>query len=319
MSGKLLITLLAIIGVVAVLLGQAEPSRTGEFEAWMTKFSIKYESKFEEAYRKRFFHENLAKIEKHNSDELRTYNMGVNQFTALTDEEFKQTYLGTIVNEDNIEVAKKDYISVHKVDISASNVDWVSKGAVTPVKNQGQCVSGWAFSAAGAIESAYFLKQKSLKNISAQQLVDCARSNMGCNGGYLERAFDWVTTRGLSLESDYPYTAKQGTCQRSSGPFTIGTYTQVVPNPDCSPLLIAVSNRPVSVAVDASNWKQYSSGIFSDCGTNLNHAALLVVVSDSFYTVKNSWSTSWGEKGFIRLNRYNNPCGLCSRASFPNI
>ena len=309
MSGKVIATVLAIIGVVAVLLGQAEPNRTGEFEAWMTKFSIKYESKFEEAYRKRVFHENLAKIEKHNSDELRTYNMGVNQFTALTDEEFKQTYLGTIVNEDNIEVANND-------DISVGDVDWVSQGAVTPIKNQGQCGSCWAFSTTGGLEGLSKLAYGQLKSFSEQQLVDCSGSygNMGCNGGLMDNAFKYVRDHGIVEESDYAYTAKKGTCKQNSGPFKISGFTDVS---GCTNLANALQSRPVSVAVDASNWSHYASGVFSNCGAHLNHGVLLVGVSDQSWTVKNSWSASWGEKGFIRLSR-GNTCGICNKPSYPN-
>ena len=310
MSGKIIVTVLAVIGIIAALVGQAQPSSSaGKFEAWMTKFGVKYESKFEEAYRKRVFQENLAKIEEHNNNEFRTYDMGVNQFSALTDEEFKQTYLGTVVNENNIQVEDSD-------DISVGDIDWTSQGVVTPIKNQGQCGSCWAFSTTGSLEALSKLAYGNLQSFSEQQLVDCSGSygNMGCNGGLMDNAFKYVRDHGIVEESQYAYTAKKGTCKQNSGPFKISGYTDVN---GCTNLANALTSRPVSVAVDASNWSRYSSGVFSNCGTHLNHGVLLVGASDQSWKIKNSWSASWGENGFIRLAR-GNTCGICNKPSYPN-
>ena len=185
MDGKLLAALLAIIGLLSVLFTGAQPSTgSSEFESWKAKHGIKYENMLENSYREKVFLENIAKIKLHNSDEYRTYDMSINQFTALTDEEFVQTYLGTIVPTKNIVADNSD-------DISVGDVDWVSQGAVTPVKNQGQCGSCWAFSTTGSLEGLSKLAYGSLQSFSEQQLLDCSGSygNQGCNGGLMTNAF----------------------------------------------------------------------------------------------------------------------------------
>ena len=114
-------------------------------------------------------------------------------------------------------------------------------------------------------------------------------------------------------ESEYTYTAKQGTCKHATGSFKNGGHSSVS---SCNALATAITGRPVSVAVDANNWSHYSSGIFNNCKTSLDHGVLLVGVTDTYWKVKNSWASSWGEKGYIRLSR-GNTCGICNQASYP--
>jgi len=126
--------------------------------------------------------------------------MGINQFTHLTQEEFAQTYLGTIVPKSNV-----------VVDETFTYVDtnWVTAGAVTGVKNQGSCGSDWAFSATGALESMWKINYGSLPSLSEQQLIDCSASygNQGCNGGLIDSAFQYSRDKGLTTEAAYPYKA----------------------------------------------------------------------------------------------------------------
>jgi C1A family cysteine protease len=153
MNGKQLALLLAVIGAAAVLLNVQNASPVSEFEAWKSKHAVKYASEFENAYRERIFLENFAKINAHNSNEYNTYEMGLNQFSALTTEEFVQQYLGTIVAESSNDIESAE-------DVKVGDVDWTVQGATTPVKNQGQCGSCWAFSATGALEGLSFLNNK---------------------------------------------------------------------------------------------------------------------------------------------------------------
>merc|ERR1711943_99745 len=137
--------------------------------------------------------------------------MGVNQFTDLTLEEFQALNIRGFVKSGERGLA---YLGEHEDTEVAASVDWRSKGAVTPVKNQGQCGSCWAFSTTGSVEAAYFLKHGTLKSFSEQQLVDCAGGryhNNGCHGGLMDYAFQYIESNPLELESDYRYTARDGT------------------------------------------------------------------------------------------------------------
>lgn len=311
MNGKSLAVLLAIVGAAAVLLSQAQPqTEVSEFQAWKSANGIKYESMFEESYRERVFLENLAKIKLHNSNKMNTYTMGVNQFTAMTQEEFIQAYLGTIVPTENIVADNSNDVPI------VGDVDWTSQGAVTPIKNQGSCGSCWAFSTTGALEGLSKLAYGELKSFSEQQLVDCSAKygNMACNGGLMDNAFKFVRDNGIVLESEYPYKAVKQTCAIATGSFKISGFTDIR---DCNTLATALVGRPISVAVDASNWSPYKSGVFSNCKTSLNHGVLLVGLTDQYWVIKNSWGTSWGANGFIWLAR-GNTCGVCNAASYPN-
>jgi C1A family cysteine protease len=130
-------------------------------------------------------------------------------------------------------------------------------------------------------------------NLSEQQLVDCSRpyGNQGCNGGWMDSAFQYVKDHGLTTTSAYPYVARDQTCKIDSGDNKVTGFVDV---PGCDNLLNALSSRPVSVAVDASVWSSYRSGVLSSCGTAVNHGVLLVGATDAFWKIKNSWGLNWG-------------------------
>ena len=308
MNGKQLAVIIAIIGAAAVLLNNQSTPAVSEFESWKAHHGITFSSEIENAFREKIFLENLAKINQHNSNDYRTYDMGLNQFSALTQEEFAQTYLGTIISEEGKNVESID-------DLRVGDIDWIAAGAVTPIKNQGQCGSCWAFSATGGLEGLTKVGYDQLQSFSEQQLVDCSTSygNHGCNGGLMDNAFKFVQAKGIVHEDEYAYTAKQGTCKQATGPFKISGFKDIK---DCNTLASELAGRPISVAVDATNWSTYKSGVFSNCKTSLNHGVLLVGVTDQYWVVKNSWGATWGEKGLIRLAR-GNTCGICNVASYP--
>jgi C1A family cysteine protease len=130
----------------------------------------------------------------------------------------------------------------------------------------------------------------------------------------MDNAFKFVKANGIVHEDEYPYKAVKQTCKIATGPFKISGFTDVK---TCNDLTNAVQGRPVSVAVDATNWSTYKSGVFNNCKTSLNHGVLLVGIVAGNWRVKNSWGTSWGESGFIRLAT-GHTCGLCNVASYPN-
>jgi cathepsin L len=205
-----------------------------------------------------------------------------------------------------------------------AEVDWRTKGVVTPVKNQGQCDSGWAFSATGAVESVVAIKTGSLKSLSEQQLVDCSGSygNYGCNGGSAPAAFKYIIGNGgIEGESSYPYTARDGRCRfrpenvvaRISGSSTLDLHG------DEQALQALVAQQPVSVEVDASGgFRSYHGGVFSGpCGRTLDQPVLIVGYDQTSWIVKNSWGTSWGMSGYILMERGKNLCGIAESASVP--
>lgn len=276
---------------------------------WKTKNNKKYGT--EDQYRLSVFYENYQKVMNHQKNPNKTYNMGFTKFMDLTKEEFKAKYLSTKVP------VRANHTKILPTTNLPSSVDWRTKGAVTPVKDQGQCGSCWAFSTTGSLEGLSFLSGKGLQSFSEQQLVDCSTSqgNQGCNGGLMDYGFTYVQSNGITTEDAYPYTAVDGTCSATGGAFKIGGYTDVSAG-DVDQLAAAVVQQPVSIAVDAENWQMYTSGVFSDCDTNLDHGVLLVGYTSDAWIVKNSWADSWGENGYIRLAR-GNTCGLANSASYP--
>jgi cathepsin L len=248
----------------------------------------------------------------------------------MTPHEWSSKYLGLSKNT----YANRTYSFVKPVALPAS-IDWTVKGAVTPVKDQGQCGSCWAFSATGALEGAWFLKNGSLYNVSEQQLVDCstAEGNEGCNGGLMDDAFQYVIDNGLTTDAAYPYTATGPNACQAKGKLTVVKatgFTDVVPNSETA-LMSALTEQPVSVAVEADqgSFQFYSSGVMTkSCGTQLDHGVLAVgygtLDGQDYYKVKNSWGEDWGMKGYILLGRgtafgAQGQCGIQMAASFPVV
>ena len=306
MNGKQLAVVLAFIGAAAMLLNNQASSKVSEFDTWKARHGIVYTSTFENAYRERIFLENLAKIEAHNADKTQTYTQGLNQFSALTQEEFVQQYLGFIGEASNVDAGTT----------TMGDIDWKSAGAVTEVKNQGQCGSCWAFSTTGGLEGLSKLQGGSLESFSESMLVDCSSSygNQACNGGLMTNALKFVKDKGIVHEDEYPYKPVKQACKMTTGPYKVSGMTEIK---TCDALSSKLANMPVSVAVDASNWSPYRGGVFSNCGTRLNHGVTLTGSKDGNWVVKNSWGGSWGESGYIRLAGGKSTCGICNMAVIP--
>jgi C1A family cysteine protease len=310
--------------LLGVVVAQALTPEEKLFAAHVQRYNKKYEGA--EAFFKRFhiFKENLAYIQTENTKN-HSYTLGLNEFADMTKEEFFSGHTGLMQKPAGIKS------SVHSAPNFApqADVDWRKSGAVTPVKNQGQCGSCWAFSTTGALEGAFQIKEKTLPNLSEQQLVDCAgdSGNMGCNGGLMDYAFTWLQDNGAATQTEYPYKGYDQDCQgpAKSQHYKTKGYTDVQAGSEAS-LTSAVTKGPTSVAIEAdqSAFQFYSGGIFTAaCGQQLDHGVTAVgyVLSGSqpYWIVKNSWGTSWGEQGYIRMVRGKNQCGINNMASFPLI
>ncbi len=303
-----------------------------EFTQFQERFNKKYESLQELETRFSIFTKNLMNIITHNNDLTQNFTMGVNQFTDLTPEEFKANYISGLKTQ--VGSFGCNTFSSSSTNLPSS-IDWRSKGAVTTVKDQGQCGSCWTFSSTGAIEGAWAISKGQLIDLSEQQLVDCATGitygSHGCNGGEMEGAFKYVIKNGQCSLATYPYTAKDGSCQKCSASVHISSCYDVKPNDQVS-LKNAVAIQPVSVAIEADTkyFQSYSNGILTSpsCGTNLDHGVLVVGYGTEngidYWLVKNSWSTTWGDKGYVKIARSsstNDPgiCGIAMNPSFPTV
>lgn len=303
----------------------------------MTRFERKYRDDAKELA-KRFviFADNAKIVAAHNSKESKTFVMALNEFSDMTFDEFASTRLGMNpklgggVRDREEEGGVFRYGNV--VDVPDA-VDWRKEGAVTPVKNQAQCGSCWAFSTTGAIEGINKIKTGELVSLSEQQLVDCdTERDGGCSGGLMDFAFEYVIKNGgIDTEKDYGYWAWGLPCQRrrehDRPAVTIDGYEDVPVN-DGDALKKAVAHQPVSVGICASHALQfYSSGVITDdsCCQQLNHGVLVVGYDDrkdgGHWIVKNSWGSGWGEEGYFRLSKTSSKpagaCGLYQAASYP--
>ncbi|XVF14541.1 hypothetical protein REPUB_Repub09cG0070300 [Reevesia pubescens] len=300
-------------------------------EQWMAQYGRVYHDNNERERRFNIFKENVARIDSFNSANEKPYKLGVNQFADLTNEEFiasRNRFKGHMCSNKAVTFKYENATAL------PSTVDWRKKGAVTPIKDQGQCGSCWAFSAVASMEGVTKLTTGKLISLAEQELVDCDTKGVdqGCQGGLMDDAFQFIQkNKGLTTESIYPYQGVDGTCntkKEANHAADINGYEDVPANNE-EALQKAVANQPVSVAIDAGGFEFqfYSSGVFTGaCGTDLDHGVAAIgygVDNDGtkYWLVKNSWGTSWGEQGYIRMLRdvdaKEGLCGIAMQASYP--
>lgn len=300
----------------------------------MKKFNLKPKSGRHFVQMLHAFADNDDFIEAHNNAGTHSYTLGHNGFSHMTNMEYRR-----FLNLESGVTSRPKADRVHDATTAADeSIDWVEKGAVTDVKDQGQCGSCWAFSTTGSIEGAFFLKTGNLQSFSEQQFVDCDDVDHGCNGGLMDQAFQWAKDNGgVAREEDYKYKGVEEKCNtavKSIAGAAPQSYTDVEPNSDDT-MTSALTQQPVSIGIDAARltFQLYGGGVYDDplCGTNLNHGVLAVGygkndVGKDYYKVKNSWGPYWGNHGYILLARggdVNNDkggqCGMLKQPSYPNL
>jgi len=319
-----------------LVLSLARPELDSQWEEFKSRYSKQYENGMEDM-RRAVWEDNYDFMEKHNAAYAagyESYSVGENEFNDLSNEEFVR-----MLNGLNTSQTRSNEVFVPVNTKNPEMVDWRAHGFVTPVKNQKQCGSCWAFSATGSLEGATFNKTKKLVSLSEQNLVDCSmkEGNHGCMGGLMDYAFKYIQeNKGIDTEESYPYTAKTGkSCLFNSS--TIGatlTGWKDIKKGSESDLESAVAQvGPISVGIDAAHpgFQMYKQGVYYSllCSNQrLDHGVLAVGygqtefhgMQQKYWLVKNSWGESWGDQGYIKMAKdLGNMCGIATQASFPTV
>ena len=314
--------LAAICGLSTALMSSDDYA----FMNYIAKHGKVYETVEEYGFRMNEWRKADRYIQLHNNEMNATWTLSHNHLSDWTHAERKS------LNGLKPELRTREYAPVLLEPSNSDGVNWVEKGAVTDVKNQGSCGSCWSFSTTGSLEGAHFIATGSLESFSEEQFVQCdygVTKNLGCNGGLMDKAFAYAESNAIQTEANYPYTSgsgRRGSCDSSKlegASLKVTTYTDVTVN---SPeqLKAALDKQPVSVAIEADKmaFQMYHSGVLTGdkCGTNLDHGVLAVGYGTEngveYYLVKNSWGATWGDAGYVKIG-VEDGAGVCGIQSGP--
>lgn len=330
--------LLLLLLLIAVLGSCFQVSNRQLWNQFKRIYEKNYPNAAEEFSRFQIFSNNVELVKSMSLlDENVEY--GMNQFMDLSQEEFASMYLMKDLNFSRFHPRHPPTVEFPANDRETrtgnsgpppTSYDWRSANAVTPVYNQEQCGSCWAFSTTEEIESQWFLAGNQLTQLSMQQIVSCDHQDSGCNGGEPPTAYKYVISAGgLDSYSSYPYTSgagNSGQCKFNKANIAakISNWAWVSVAPfynETAMLYGSWQYGPLSICVDASSWQFYTGGIVtSNCGTKIDHCVQLVGWNTSpsgipYWIVRNSWGTSWGNNGYIYIERNKNLCAIAEEVS----
>ncbi|XP_023154519.2 cathepsin O isoform X1 [Amphiprion ocellaris] len=298
-------------------------STAADFDSFRAKFQRIYEVSGDEYNRRRLFYQNATKRHMYlNSFSTgpQSAKYGINQFSDLSQKEFRDLYLRAIYDRTPL-------FSGLSLKQLPAKFDWRDKAVVAPVQNQQSCGSCWAFSVVGAIQSVQAIGGSQLEQLSVQQIVDCSYQNEGCDGGSTTRALKWLKQTSVKLvtQSEYPYKAKTGICHffsQSHGGVVIKNFTaHDFSGQEEAMMGQLVEHGPLAAIVDAVSWQDYLGGIIQHhCSSKWSNHAVLVVGYDTtgeipYWIVQNSWGTRWGNEGYVYIKIGGNICGIADSAA----
>jgi hypothetical protein len=321
---KAWVLLFSVVCAQSSLLSQIEVGKTELTEAelrvafaeFVQTYQKAYEASEEIFHRLDVFSRNVHRIRTHNSQANHSYDLGINQFADMTEEEWSKAAKGFVPMPEQLETFESEGLQ------APAAWDWRNNGAVTAMKQQGNCGSCWAFATMAAIEGLKAIRGGGLVDLSPQQLVDCAgpQGNHGCGGGYPAKAYQYVQYFGACTWDSYKYTGVQGQCRGCTVAARITGGRQV---PNENSMADALSRQPLVICLQAQgNFQFYKSGIFdAPCGTQSDHVVTAIGYGSqngkNYWILKNSWGTGWGEGGYIRIIAGRNACGLAQYVTFP--
>jgi len=330
MKATVILVVICLCAVVVSALSVEE-----QFAQFARKFNKVYATDAEYNLRLNVFKNNLDLIAQKNRDAVAAKSdttFGITQFADYTPAEFKAKYLSKVPAVPDRSLPVAPLYTDAELAALPSTYDWRQHGAVTAVKNQGDCGSCWSFSTTGNVEGQWFLAGNTLTALSEQNLVDCDHQCMdydnetscdqGCDGGLQPNAYSYIIKNGgIDTEQSYPYLGADGTCQfkESNVGAKISNWTMVSSN-ETQMAMYLVQHGPLAIAADAVEWQFYIGGVFDlPCGKSLDHGILIVGYGNQttifgkgtdFWIVKNSWGGSWGEEGYLKIRRGTGECGL---------
>jgi C1A family cysteine protease len=292
------------------------------WEGWKADHGKTYKLA-ENEHRFQVFVSNLKLADERNAEQVAAGGEevhGMTRFADLTQDEFEAQFLGS--DESMAMGAQESDLSLSTPIVNAIVQDWTGI-YTTPVKNQGNCGSCWAFSATEQIESDTMRTKGVSYTLSPQQVTSCTTTCYGCDGGWTERAYTYVKNYGIEQESAYPYTSGTtgvtGSCNYNSAATKVGLTTYYTITGETNMANYVGATGPLSVCLCASTWSTYTGGIMYSCPTQVNHCVQAVGVNTGtggYWKVRNSWGTGWGESGYIRLAYGQNTCAITNDPTY---